>query len=356
MILGVIYRKFSDKATIYIIIAIFFLPGLIMALPNFAEDTEVRKAIVFNLLGPFALLCTAIYCYERKITKQQLYNVLISFAIPLFSMMVFMLLFTPKDLKFNEMGTESNYRTAGGYGPNQVSTILGLGSFVFFALFLFFAKNKYFKILCGFLTLFFAYRAILTFSRGGLITSVIMIISLLIATYQKLNLAGKLKIQLISFLLVIAAILVFSYTMTKTGGLITNRYSGRNAAGIEKADKLSGRGNLAIAEMEIFLLNPIFGAGIGRGKQAKAELLGHEAASHNEMTRMFAEQGLFGIIIFVFLFFIPLIHKIWNREQLFCIPFFVFWFLTINHAAIRIAAPAFIYGLSLLKVNYNDKT
>jgi hypothetical protein len=33
-------------------------------------------------------------------------------------------------------------------------------------------------------------------------------------------------------------------------------------------------------------------------------------------------------------------------------PFLLFWFLTINHAAMRIAAPAFIYALSLLKVHF----
>ena len=36
------------------------------------------------------------------------------------------------------------------------------------------------------------------------------------------------------------------------------------------------------------------------------------------------------------------------------IPFFLFWFLTINHAALRIAAPAFIYALSLIKVKWNE--
>lgn len=34
--------------------------------------------------------------------------------------------------------------------------------------------------------------------------------------------------------------------------------------------------------------------------------------------------------------------------------FLAFWFATINHSAMRIAAPGFIYGLSLLNVT-NEK-
>jgi hypothetical protein len=355
MVLGMLYKKFSDKSAIFIVLIIFFLPGIIIALPSFGEDAEVRKAVVFNILGPLTLLITSLYCYDRKINFTHLKNILYSLILPLFSTIVFILLFVPKDLKLDMIGTESNYRTSGGYGPNQVSTILGLGSFAFFALFLFFSKQKFLKMVFILLSMFFAYRALLTFSRGGLITCIVMIISLLIVTFSKINTAGKLKIQLIAVFLVAAAIGIFSFTVLQTGGLISNRYEGKNAAGIEKTDKLSGRGELAEVEYQLFLQNPVFGVGIGRGRVAKAELLGHDAASHNEVTRLIAEQGVFGLLIMLFLFCIPLVHFFWNRDQLFLLPFFLFWFFTINHAAIRIAAPAFIYGLSLLKVNYNER-
>jgi hypothetical protein len=38
------------------------------------------------------------------------------------------------------------------------------------------------------------------------------------------------------------------------------------------------------------------------------------------------------------------------------LSFLIFWLLTINHAAMRIAAPAFVYALSLLKVYYQKET
>lgn len=274
---------------------------------------------------------------------------------PLLSTLVFILLFTPADSRINTI-TESNFLTCGGYGPNQVSTVLGLAGFICFSLFLFFAKTFMNKIIYVSFCLIFSYRCLITFSRGGLLTELVLILSVLGLTYFKMNFKGKLKVQFIFFTFLIASILIFSYTIFQTNGMISNRYSGKNAIGVEKQDKFSGRADLAEAELEVFMKNPLLGAGIGHSKQARAALTGHEAASHNEITRLMAEQGLFGLIIIILLFFLPLVHFYINKNQIFLIPFFLFWFFTINHAAIRIAAPAFIYGLSLLKINFDEKT
>ena len=37
-------------------------------------------------------------------------------------------------------------------------------------------------------------------------------------------------------------------------------------------------------------------------------------------------------------------------QKSFIISFYVLWFLTINHSAMRIALPGFIYALSLIKI------
>ena len=67
---------------------------------------------------------------------------------------------------------------------------------------------------------------------------------------------------------------------------------------------------------------------------------------------MLAEHGTFGIIGLLILFFTPLILYVENKFNLYLLCFFVFWLLTINHAAMRIAAPAFVYSLALLNVNF----
>lgn len=78
-------------------------------------------------------------------------------------------------------------------------------------------------------------------------------------------------------------------------------------------------------------------------------------ASHNEITRMMAEHGFLGIVALLVLFLTPLFLYYDNRQHIFLLCFLTFWLLTINHAAMRTAAPSFIYALSLLKVRFDEE-
>ncbi len=107
------------------------------------------------------------------------------------------------------------------------------------------------------------------------------------------------------------------------------------------------------SEIKMFKENPVFGVGAGRGRELRGGI-GYEQGvnSHNELTRMLGEHGSFGLIGLIILFLMPIIYffKKDVNYNIYTLPFLVFWLLTLNHAAMRLAAPAFIYALSLLKV------
>jgi O-antigen ligase len=355
MILGVFYQGVNSKSFIYFIVLLLLLPGVFISLLQFSNDLDLRKSIAFNMLGPIVLLVATFYTFDRAVTKSQFHKILLALGIPIISMVVYIILYQPISNNLF-LSSESNHDTSGGFGPNQVSTMLGFGMFVFFSLFLFFSKSFFQKIVFIGISLLFGYRCLLTFSRGGLLAAVIMIIVLLIISYFNVNIVNKLKLQFIALGMFLIGLMVFSYTVIVTDGMITNRYTGKDAAGREKKSKLSGREDIASAEFQLFLENPIFGIGVGRNKLEKAEILGKEVAAHNEITRLLSEHGSFGLVAFLVMFLTPLFVFMFNKNQLFLIPFFLFWFLTINHAAIRIAAPAFIYALSLIKVNWKEDT
>jgi hypothetical protein len=65
---------------------------------------------------------------------------------------------------------------------------------------------------------------------------------------------------------------------------------------------------------------------------------------------MASEHGALGVLGLLILFATPLFLYLDNNHNIYLLSFIVFWILTINHAAMRIAAPAFVYALSLLKV------
>jgi O-antigen ligase len=117
-----------------------------------------------------------------------------------------------------------------------------------------------------------------------------------------------------------------------------------------KKSQFTGREDVAQNEIDTFLKNPIFGVGVGKGVEVREDETGTFVLSHDEITRMLAEHGSLGIVALLILFFTPLVLYLENKFNMFLLCFVAFWFLTINHAAMRTAAPAFVYSLSLLNV------
>ncbi|OXB20793.1 hypothetical protein B0A80_17870 [Flavobacterium tructae] len=349
MSLGMIYSNFSTNAFVYCFFLILLIPGILITSTVFNPAIDVKKSLVFNLSGPLCLAISSIYMFKRRILFSDLQNVLIAMGLPIISTTVYLFLYNPS-VRDVITGTQSNFETSGGFGPNQVSTVLGLGIFIFFTQLVLFSKSKKRIFLNGGLLIFITYRGIVTFSRGGVITAIVMIAFLLLLLYIFSNAQGKKKFVLVFALTSLMAVGVWTYSSLQTNGLIGKRYSNQDARGRQKKDRLGGREQIMNEELKLFIENPVLGVGAGMGKQIRKETFGEEVASHNEITRMLSEHGLFGVLGLVLLLTVPIMLYVNNRQHLYFFSFFMFWLLTINHAAMRTAAPAFVYGLSLLFV------
>lgn len=349
ILIGMYYSGFSKGAVPYWIFLLLLVPSVIISTFTLNFDTDIRKAIAFNISGPVCLGLAALYTFRRKIALAEINSILLSMGLPIITCVVYLTLYTP-NLQEVITGTESNFQTSGGYGPNQVATILGLGMFIFFSRVILDSKTKFQVILNLIIALNITYRGMLTFSRGGMITGFLMIILLLVFLYFKSNFGGRVKLNYIVVLLVFAMFATWTYTSFQTGGLINKRYANQNAAGRAKKSQFTGREDIAQNELDTFLQNPIFGVGVGKGVELRENETGIFVLSHDEITRMLAEHGSLGIVALLILFFTPLVLYLENKFNMFLLCFVVFWFLTINHAAMRTAAPAFVYSLSLLNV------
>ena len=355
LIIGMMYRGFSRNSILYWIFGLLLMPGVILSFFTLNFETDIRKAITFNIIGPITLTVSAIYCYQRKISFEQIKKIIDMLAYPLMATLVYMYLYTPsvKDVVTN---TESNFETSGGFGPNQVSTILGLGIFVFFVKIVLSSKTTLIRNINILFFVIITFRGIVTFSRGGVITGFVMIIIVVVLLLLYTRSYVKSKIVMLVVFGVIALAGIWAYSSIQTGGLIDKRYANQDARGREKASKLTGRERLIESEFNMFLDNPVFGIGVGKNKEYRLETTGVDAASHNEITRMLAEHGMFGLFGLIILLVTPMALYLNNKQNIFVFSFVVFWILTINHAAMRLAAPAFIYALSLLKVQFVDET
>jgi O-antigen ligase len=182
-----------------------------------------------------------------------------------------------------------------------------------------------------------------------------MILFFIWVYYFKVNIKTKFRIQFSMLIFLIMIIFTWLISSIQTSGFLDRRYANEDAAGRAKEDVTTGRADLVAFEFNEFIDNPFLGIGVGNVKEERLSETGVEAASHNEMSRIVAEHGLLGVFAFLILLFTPLVFRLKNKSNLFFYSFYLFWLLTINHSAMRIAAPAFIYGLCLLNITYETK-
>jgi hypothetical protein len=353
VIMGMFYSGFSKKAIPYWIFLLLLIPGVIIATETLNLGTNIRKTIIFNISGPVCLGIASLYTFNRKITINELNNLLLVLGLPIISCAMYITLYTP-DLKATLTSTASNAYTSGGFGPNQVATILGLGMFIFFSRLLFASSTKLLFLINLSIGLMMTYRGLITFSRGGMITGFLMFIILFLFIYYYSKNKQKLKLNYIFAFFSIAFFSILIYSEYQTGGLMSKRYSNQDAMGRTKASDFTGREKIAEGEIDAFIENPFFGIGVAKGTELRMAEYGEITASHDEITRMLAEHGSLGILGLLIIFTTPLFLYLDNKQHIYMLCFLAFWLLSINHAAMRTAAPAFIYSLSLLKVRFNE--
>ena len=348
LLIGIFYRGTSSRSGIYWLFLILLLPGILFSAMYLNPETDVRKAVIFNLSGPFCLALCAIYCYRRSITLVRLQHILLAMLLPVVTMTVYLYFNTP-NIQDVLSSNQSNSAASGGFGPNQVATALGIGMFVILTR-LFIIKDKLINLIDLTLLALISYRALVTFSRGGVITGIFCAIAFIGIYFLRSD--KKIKSQMLPRIALVLGLLIvtFVFTAIQTSGLITNRYTNRDAAGRLKSDITTGRGELISTELDAFYEKPLTGIGIGKIREWRFERTKIVAATHNEFSRMLSEHGLLGIIMLLILIITPFIYRYQNKQNPYFYAFFLFWALTISHSSMRIAAPAFIYGLCLLNV------
>ncbi len=351
MLIGIYFSGVSKNAVPIWLYILFLLPGLIIGYYTLDGLDSVKNAISFNISGPLCLGLSALYCYTRKVSFKQINELLLLVGLPIISCSIYLYLYTP-ELKDVLLGTGSNFATSGGFGPNQVATMLGLGMFVFFSRLIFFSPNPLLFVVNALVAVEISYRGLITFSRGGIVTSLLMLIVLVLVTYFKINPKARVKLNYILLALVFGIVGTWVFSSSQTNGLINKRYANQDINGRVKQDRFTGREELAKDEISAFLTHPIFGLGVGKIAENRQKKTGDLVVSHNEITRTLGEHGAFGILALLVLFTLPLFIFFRNTYNIYILSFLVFWLLTINHAAMRLAAPAFIYALALLDIYF----
>ncbi len=354
VLMGMFFNGVSGKAYPYFMYLILLVPSVLVASINLGFDLNFRTSVAFVLSGPVCLGISALYCYDKKVTSEQLLQIMACMSYPLVAMTTYIILYNPS-VKEVLTGTGSNFTTSGGFGPNQVSTLLGLGMVTFIVRFFLKSPTLFLKVFNSLLLFVVTYRALVTFSRGGVFGSIIVIAGFLWVLYLRSKYKRRQQIIALFIILVLGSMVTWTITSSQTSGLIDNRYANKDAIGREKEDISTGRLELFVHEIQGFLEHPFLGVGASGMKQVRLEEEGKIVASHNEVSRLLSEHGILGLIILLLLIIKPLAYRTQQQGNILFYSFLAFWFATINHSAMRIAAPGFIYGLALLRIVYEKK-
>lgn len=354
-------RKHSARITPFALYLLLMLPGIPIALYFGAENQEyLRQLILQNVSGPICLGISGWYFYKRVVSITQLYQILRLAILPSISLVV--LLFLGKSISEISFATSSNFEASGGFGPNQVSTMLGWGiAIIGFALFkrVSVTINQTTDII---LLCLLAFRGLLTFSRGGMAGAILgislMLFVPLLFSPKGLQKAGRVLVQF-TFLCIIFIFVAFLVNIA-TNNFLYYRYYGGTPVELEYAAYIgnsgynfSGREVVAQYEWEAFQEMPLFGTGAGRGTLYRIDRYEFSTASHLEFTRMIGEHGVLGLLALLVMIYLPIQYFFqypFLSTRQWMILMYILSTFTMFHSSIRLAMPSVAFGLAFILI------
>jgi hypothetical protein len=353
LLTGFFVERIKKKTPfIYIFFMLVLLPSIFFV--EYPTFDLTRQMVSFNLSGPIMLGISSIYFFQRKVSVVQLRKVFLSMLYPITAMTVFVY-FRSGSLEDVEFTTESNFVASGGFGPNQVSTIFGLGILIIAASYLLNIRLFRLKYLNVFLMLGFLVRGLATFSRGGMLAPMAaIIVCIVVMSLSDSRFQERIGRVVYAFLAIfVVGFIGFYYVNEVSGGLLEMRFKGESMYNKEKSNMFSGREEIFQEDMEIFEGNYLTGVGPGMASEKRGEISGVESAAHIEYSRMLAEHGMFGVIaiLIIVLFPVVIFLKLKSTDnKVILILCVVFVFVTLGHAAMRTAAPGYVYGLAFINI------
>ncbi len=316
---------------------LLLVPSISLTLSS-SDPLLAKRMISFNLSGPLSLAVCVMFFGQLEMTRAQLHRLLITLIAPILgiSTLAFLGTATADDLLFTK---NSNFETSGGYGPNQVSAILGLAALLVFLLLSVQRHRAGAQILLVLGVVGFTAQAALTFSRGGVYNCVAA--ALVGAAFLMRGGQQRGRIVIMSVLVTILAYyILFPRLDAFSGGQLAKRF---------EDTQTSGRDAIMRDDLAIWDRNLILGVGPGMSRLNRITLQSAIVA-HTEFSRLAAEHGIFGLlaaVVLVALGLVRLAQAPTGWRQALPATLVAWSFIYMLHAAMRLVAPSLMLGLAM---------
>lgn len=315
------------------------VPSSILTISYFGITRELREALSFNLSGPLALAVAVIFFSGWRGPLPDLSQLLQWMILPVMSVFAIAGYSTLTAGRIT-FGLQANFVTSGGYGPNQVSAVLGVGALMALLLALN-TPHPPMRLLFLGIAGAFQLQSLLTFSRGGTFNVLVATLFLGLHFIQHRR-ARNLFVTLLGVTLFVGVVLVLPRLNEWTSGMMSERFSSFDT---------TGRQSLAEADIELFKQHPLVGVGPGLSLYRRTDVFRRNIAAHTEHTRLLAEHGILGLAALLVLVLIVvqayrLAPTTLARGWVTCLSA---WAMAeMAHSAMRIVAISFLFGLALL--------
>lgn len=314
------------------------LPSAVLPTINMATS-ELRGQLSFNLSGPFSLAVCIWYFSQLRLPSAALHRAFLFLIAPVVAMCSVTLtgLLSAGKIRF---GRESNFLASGGFGPNQVSAMLGMAILCALLYLLVEKRSSGLKLLIFTVMIILSIQSALTFSRTGLYSA--LAAGMVSVFYLIRDSRTRVKIFGIVFSCFLLANFVILPKLDEfTGGTILARFQNTSS---------TGRADIIKADLMIWGANPIFGVGPGRAFSYRA-IAYRASAAHTEFSRLVAEHGMFGLCALILLLMIGLQNlrrARSNHAKALAVPLTFWGFIFMLVSAMRLAAPSVAIGLGAI--------
>ncbi len=354
LLLGYYFEKRKNMINQYYLFYLILLFPSIFVINSNDISWPTHQIVLAALSGPATLFASSIYFNKKQLSFEE-FQIMVFYLFCGLTPCLLLLSKNLVSLQSIEFTESSNFATSAGFGPNQISTTLGVGILFMYIINVFEFKIFWRKYIDIFIWILFIILGILTFSRGGVFSAIISIFFSII--YSQFKQKTK-KLFVRSFLISSITLFILSqsivYLNDFSQGMLYDRYFINQNEDTTKY--LTGRDVIFFADLNMFLDNILFGVGPGMGLVKRADYgLSGQVTAHNEFTRLVAEHGIFGLIALCIITFYPLYHfkKIKFFEvKLFFICTITYSIFTMGHSSMRLALVGFLYGVSFINIYF----
>lgn len=316
---------------------LMFVPAVALTVVVLGPSGLARGLIAANISGPMALTVGVIFFLQLRITEASFRLAIWTLLGPIVALWGLAVRATLGAGRI-DFTDESNFVTAGGFGPNQVSAILGLGALL--ALLLAVTElHATSRILYFSLGLGLFAQAALTLSRGGVVSAAIAVAAFLTFLRNRRN-ALRMALVLVAFV-ALGGFLIAPRLDRFTGGALAVRYADFDT---------TNRGRLAASDVDVFRRNPVSGVGLGVSSLERGGVGSARVAAHTEYTRLLAEQGTLGAVAIVIMFLLvarAIVLAEVGLPRAFAAAMFAWSLSEMTHSSMRIATIPFVFALGV---------